>query len=459
MRIGGTKATLMLLAGDLAVFILSLWLALVVRVGGLPPDFVFYNVFAPFCVLFALWVLVFYIAGLYSKSTILFHSRMVGAIFNTQITNIVLAALFFFFIPYFGVTPKTILAIYLVLSLGLIFFWRLFLFPRLTMPAVREKVALIGVGIETEELVSEINGNPRYPLRIESHTDPATLSASAFEQYVDDLDRGGVTMLVVNMEHAALRELQPRLYELVFVERRLRIVDFNELYEEVFDRVPLSLLNYEWFLSNLTHLVSNFYLALKRLVDIVGAIAMAAVTITAIPFVWIAMQIEDGGPLFLVQERIGMHGVRMRVYKFRSMSRNDAASASWVGEGQAQKNHVTRVGSLLRLTSLDEFPQCINILAGQISLVGPRNDIVGLGVRLAQAIPYYNLRYTVKPGITGWAQINQRYEPGNISPQSIDETKVRLAYDFYYIKNRSLALDFMIMLRTLKRMFFRISSI
>ncbi len=101
----------------------------------------------------------------------------------------------------------------------------------------------------------------------------------------------------------------------------------------------------------------------------------------------------------------------------------------------------------------------MNVLSGEVSLIGPRNDIRALGERLGEAVPYYDMRYIVPPGITGWAQINQRYEPGNISPQSIEETKVRLAYDFYYIKNRSLALDLIIALKTVKRMLFRVSSI
>jgi lipopolysaccharide/colanic/teichoic acid biosynthesis glycosyltransferase len=116
------------------------------------------------------------------------------------------------------------------------------------------------------------------------------------------------------------------------------------------------------------------------------------------------------------------------------------------------------VGDILRKTSLDEFPQCINILKGELSLIGPRNDIVGLGERLEQEIPYYGVRYIVKPGITGWAQINQQYEQGKLSPQSVEETKVRLAYDFYYIKHRSFAMDIVIALKTVKRMLFRVSS-
>jgi lipopolysaccharide/colanic/teichoic acid biosynthesis glycosyltransferase len=138
------------------------------------------------------------------------------------------------------------------------------------------------------------------------------------------------------------------------------------------------------------------------------------------------------------------------------MRRNNKASDAWLDE--ESDNTITRVGNILRRTSLDEFPQCLNILKGELSLTGPRNDTEGLGVRLAEAIPYYSLRYLVKPGITGWAQINQQYEQGHISPQSIEETKMRLAYDFYYIKHRSLGLDIVIALKTLKRMFFRLSS-
>ncbi len=451
----------LLLSGDVAIFVFSLWLAMLVRSGGLPSVAQFYNELVPFCVLFALWVLIFYIAGLYSKSTVLFKSRMLGAIFNTQIINIVLAALFFFVIPYFGITPKTVLAIYLVISLSLIFLWRLLIFPRLTSPAVRERAAVIGVGLEVDELVQEINSNPRYPLYIDHTQDPALLTTAGFPQFIEKLTQRGTVLLIVDLEHTALREVQPLVYDLVFINRLMRFVDLNLLYEEVFDRVPLLLLNYEWFLSNLTRPASGFYLTIKRLVDIAGAMAMGAVTVVATPFVWIAMLIEDRGPLFITQERMGMHGSLIRTYKFRSMSFNDSASASWIHENgsRVEPNRITRVGAFLRTTSLDEFPQFVNVRSGQVSLGGPRNDIAGLGTRLMQAIPYYNVRYAVRPGITGWAQINQHYEPGNISPQSIAETKMRLAYDFYYIKNRSVALEVIIMLKTLKRMFFRIGSL
>ncbi len=253
-----------------------------------------------------------------------------------------------------------------------------------------------------------------------------------------------------------MRPFLPSIYSLVVGSNRFQYADFYKVYEEVFDRVPLSLLRYDWFLMNITKPNVSAYAIAKRIVDIAGGLLMGLITLLATPFVFIAMRIEGPGELFIAQERLGQGGTRMKAYKFRSMKFNQSASKEWVGENR--ENTITKVGDILRKISLDEFPQCINILKGELSLIGPRNDIVGLGERLEQEIPYYGVRYIVKPGITGWAQINQQYEQGKLSPQSIDETKVRLAYDFYYIKHRSFAMDIVIALKTVKRMLFRVSS-
>jgi lipopolysaccharide/colanic/teichoic acid biosynthesis glycosyltransferase len=196
-----------------------------------------------------------------------------------------------------------------------------------------------------------------------------------------------------------------------------------------------------------------FYAVIKKLIDITGSIAMGVITVISVPIIWTLQGFEGPGPLFISQERLGLNGKHIKTTKFRSMHKND--DGAWKGEGA---NTVTKVGAFLRKTSLDEFPQFWNVLKGEMSLIGPRNDMVVLGGRLASALPNYNFRYAVTPGITGWAQINQQYEQGNISPQSIEETKMRLAYDFYYLKHRSLGLDLVIALKTFKRMFFRVSS-
>ena len=330
-------------------------------------------------------------------------------------------------------------------------------FPKITSYGTRERAALIAAGSEADELRDEVNSNNRYHLEFKVVETPEGFLKTTPEEFATRLRKEKITTIVIDTEHDALRSVLPQIYELSLVKRKYQLAEFYLVYEEVFDRVPLSLLRYEWFLKNVSHPTFGLYAVLKRAVDVAGAIAMGGITAIAVPFVWIAMRLEGKGPLFIAQERIGLRGVPVRAYKFRSMTQNKAASGEWTTE-EAHENKVTKVGAFLRITSLDEFPQFVNVLRGEISLIGPRNDIEGLGRRLAEAIPYYNVRYVVKPGITGWAQINQQYEQGKISPQSIEETKMRLAYDFYYIKNRSFVLDMEIALKTLKRMLFRVSS-
>ncbi len=463
MTFGGKKATFLLFVGDIVVFICALWLTLAARA----LSFAVFDKFGAqvglYIPIFFLWLLVFYMAGLYSKRAILFKAELWGAIFRTQLLNIVLAALYFFLLPGLGITPKTTLVLYLFISLAGIFAWRLGLFPRLSKPATRSRAVLIGEGPEIDELFTEVNSNMRYQVQFIMKVSPAELFTT-FGTYAAEFQRNEISMLVVDIENDSLTPILPQIYELAFVSPTYQLVNFYGMYEEVFDRVPLSLLQYDWFLNNVSTTASNFYEIGKRVIDIVGGLLMGVVMIIATPFVFLALRAEGPGPLFIRQDRWGKNGSHIMTYKFRSMRYSDPGvwMSKSVKEGddrEKPKNYVTRVGAFLRTTSLDEFPQCINVLRGELSLIGPRNDIWPLGVTLSEAIPYYRIRYIVKPGITGWAQINQQYEPGNISPQSIEETKMRLAYDFYYIKHRSFALDVVIALKTFKRMLFRVSSL
>jgi lipopolysaccharide/colanic/teichoic acid biosynthesis glycosyltransferase len=452
MTFGGRYSTTLLFLGDIVIFCASLWLTLLIRYQELPSMELVRDHALPFSLLFALWALVFYMAGLYGKRVVLFKTALFGVILRAQIANIILAAVFFFFLPNIGIAPKTNLLLYLGVSLALILLWRLYVYPRVSRPIERERAALIGTGSELHELRDEVNGNARYHLSFVATFTPAELAAD-FEGCARIMAAEKVAVLVLDAERDVMRPLLPKLYELAFVRPGYPILDFHEVYEEVFDRVPLSLLEYDWFLKNLSGTDERFYTVAKRAIDIAGGLLMGVITLIALPFVALALRLEGEGPVFITQERIGRYGAQVKAYKFRSMRFSD--EGKWKGEGE---NKVTTVGAFLRLTSLDEFPQFINVLRGDVSLIGPRNDIRALGMRLGEVIPYYNMRYIVPPGITGWAQINQKYEPGNISPQSIEETKVRLAYDFYYIKNRSLALDIVIALKTVKRMLFRVAG-
>lgn len=453
MITGGRRAALYLLTGDIVAFAAALYLTLWLRYGVVPKAETLTPYLLPFTFIFALWVLVFYSAGLYSKRLTLFPSRLPDALLWVQMANIIFAALFFFLIPAFGITPKTILALYLLISLALVFFWRLTLYPWLSIRRSRERVVLIASGEEAEELYTEVNGNPRYG--IEFFPQPRGAAPTDRQALLREIEQTQANILVVDSAHAEATHSMQLIYSLTRTEHRYQFVSFADMYEEVFDRIPLSRLSYTWFLENVSSEDSMLYAAVKRGIDSIGGLFMGLTTLVAIPFIFIANRLEGPGSLFIKQDRLGRYGVPIKVYKFRSMKENIAASDEWTHEGE---NRITKVGAFLRHTSLDEFPQFINVIRGELSLSGPRSDILGLGKRLAKALPYYEARYLVVPGITGWAQINQQYVAGNVSPQSIEETKVRLAYDFYYLKHRSLGLDIIIALKTVKRMFFRVSS-
>jgi lipopolysaccharide/colanic/teichoic acid biosynthesis glycosyltransferase len=175
-----------------------------------------------------------------------------------------------------------------------------------------------------------------------------------------------------------------------------------------------------------------------------------------LPIIYLAIKIEGRqAGVFMTQHRIGRFNKPVDVLKLQTMTVNDKISSTWTTEDKDKGNQVTKVGAVLRKLSLDEFPQVWTIMKGDMSLIGPRNDIKGLGERLASEIPYYNIRNFVKPGISGWAQTHQHYMGDNISPQSLVESKERLSYDLYYVKNRSFLLDMEIFLRTLKAMLSR----
>lgn len=310
----------------------------------------------------------------------------------------------------------------------------------------------MGEGHEMDELVREVNTNPRYDFTFVRMLDAEVIShAQDLEARVRSLvERERIAVIVADTRNKHLVALAPLFFDLTFSKARVRFIEFYTMYEEIFGRVPLSLLRYEWFLAYATRSPHPLYDAAKRALDIGGALLCTVVYAALVPFVWCAIFLEDRGPLFVRQRRLGIYGTTIDVLKFRTMTSSE--NGVWLGESA---NRVTRVGAFLRKTSLDELPQVLNILRGEMSLIGPRNDIEGLAARLSREIPFYTIRTIIKPGITGWAQTHQYYTPGTISPQSVEDTRMRLSYDLFYIKHRSLLLDVIIALRTIKTLLSR----
>ncbi|HJS20305.1 MAG TPA: sugar transferase, partial [Anaerolineales bacterium] len=216
------------------------------------------------------------------------------------------------------------------------------------------------------------------------------------------------------------------------------------LYEEMTSRVPVHHLESDWIIRSFVdelH-VSGFYELTKRLLDIVGGLFGLLIFAILIPFLALAIWVDTGSPIFYSQDRLGRGGRKFKIYKFRSM-RRDADMEGSPFTTMENDPRVTRVGGFLRRTRLDELPQFWSVLRGEMSLVGPRAERPGLVNEYQKQIPFYRARLLVKPGLTGWAQINYGYV------SSVTETVVKLEYDLYYIKHRTLAMDVSIILRTI----------
>lgn len=448
MSISNRKEALVLFVGDVTLLIAALWLTLLVRYAELPDATLFVGHIVPFGILFLVWVVNFFIAGLYEKHTLLLKSRLPNILLNTQIINSVIAVLFFYFIPYFVIAPKTNLFIYLVISSVLILGWRIFGVPAFGFRK-KQKAILIGSGEEMRELRDEVNGNPRYSLVFFSSVDLSELSGIDFEKEVlNTIYSESISTVVIDLKDERAEPILPRLYNLIF--SGVRFVDKYKVYEDIFDRIPLSLVGYNWFLENISSASHMGYDALKRIMDIAVGITIGAVSLIVYPFAYIAIKLDDGGPVFFRAERVGRNNRAIYLIKFRSMGTTSA------GGGIEAAPRITRVGAFLRNTRLDELPQLWNVLRGDISLVGPRPETPALVKLYEKEIPYYSIRSLIKPGLSGWAQIYHQEHPHH--GVAVSETKVKLSYDLYYIKNRSFLLDLKIALKTIKTFLSRVGK-
>ena len=257
--------------------------------------------------------------------------------------------------------------------------------------------------------------------------------------------RTGASVIVADFHDRVVESAMPFLYSMVF--SGIQIVDASKMYETIFDRIPLSMVGERWLVENSGTSLGNrrIYDGLKRVIDVVLSFIGGTISLIFYPFVYIAIKLEDRGPIFITQERVGKNGRPVKIVKFRSMSGNDDGNYGAAGVSTVT---VTRVGKFLRSSRIDELPQFWAVFTGRLSLVGPRPELPALADVYEKDIPYYNARHLVKPGLFGWAQLYHENHPHH--EIDTEDTSDKLSYDLYYIKNRSLALDTKIVLRTLQ---------
>jgi exopolysaccharide biosynthesis polyprenyl glycosylphosphotransferase len=441
MDFGNRLKVFLFFVADVAALYAGLFLTLFIRYGGQ-----FYEQFEdahaiPFTIIFALWIIVFYIAGLYDLRRLQNNLEFLKTLFLCLGVNAALAAILFYLIPAFGIAPKTNLLIFIVIFAVIEIFWRRFLNRMMAFGELPNKTLMIGDGPVAREVRNTIEGNPQLGYAIKAEMDEKTAYASP-QEIKAIAQREGVNLIIISHKLKHETALVAVLYELF--ASGIIVMDLINFYELIMRKVPLSEIKETWFLENIAGNV-RFYDSLKRAIEFLGALLIGIILLPFEIVIAILVALTSRGPVIYRQVRVGEKGKEFTLYKFRTM-RVDAEKngVQWAAKNDAR---TTVVGGILRASHLDELPQLWNLVRGDISFVGPRPERPEFVEQLAQRIPYYEARLFIKPGVTGWAQINHRADLTDA------DVMQKLQYDIYYLKNRSLVLDFTIILKTLKTIF------
>lgn len=461
------RKQILLLFIDVVILYASLYLSLIVRNGELPNLAKLADHIELFSFSFVAWILIFYTAGLYNLNAILDNFSLVRRTAAAVAFSTLVTALMFYLVKEPAITPKTVLALFALLAAALLYLWRSIYARIILVPTSRRGVAFVGLNMPVADLAQadSVLAQLGYRARLVLHDErraaadagrggsdcdgaPAVqgLTGSLPEGILVTKDRGDlerairsgeVELVVIGDDEGLDPDTRRLLFGLLSFEARC--MSLPDFYELAFRKVPLGRIDEDWFLENIDLRSHRPYLTLKRAADIVLSSILFIVSLPFWPFIAIAIKLESPGPVFFTQERLGRGGKPFRMVKFRTMrtDRNDFRPTA-VGDPR-----VTRIGSFMRKSRIDEIPQILNILAGDMSFIGPRPERPDLAEKLAQELPYYAERLLVKPGITGWDQVSGEYH----SP-SVADTYKKLQYDLYYVKNLGLILDVSVLFKT-----------
>lgn len=444
---------LTLFGGDMISFALGFWLSLSIRYWHAPNWQQIEQHLVLFFFLFLLWVVINFISGLYDlgkpKATQAWR-RLV----ESGAMAFVLSIIFIYAFPHPNIEPKTILALNIVIGYGLSAVWRIIYDKYIGLHSLQQNVILVGLTDESRELMRIIENNPHGAYKIVALLEPNDGIKPKDFPFCDVYHSLNVIRPAITNHQADLIVIAPHiqkdpafqreLYELLFWS--IRVTDLTTFYEVITGRIPPSTFSETWFLDNLKNNEHPIYKKFRLVMDWVAGILGGLLFICILPVIFIITKLSSPGPIFYKQQRVGQGGTIFYLYKFRSMfALTPDGSAELQGAQFTTKNdtRVTKIGKFLRLSRLDELPQFINLLKGDITLVGPRPERPEIVKQLEANMIFYSLRHIIKPGLTGWAVVHQNYT------DTLEKTTQKLQYDLYYIKNQSIFLDISIILRTI----------
>jgi len=403
-----------------------------------------------FLILTALWLFLANLNGFYNLR-LADYFRLSGVALLRITALVLLIYLGLYFAAPRNMLPRLFILYFGVASLSLVGLWRASYVLLLSRAPFRRRALIVGAGWAGRTIAQAMRENLGLGYHLVGFVDddPAKQGEAIGDLPVLGTRRAlatlvranGVAEVILAITHDVDGELLQTLMDCQ--EQGVAITPMPTLYEELTGRVPVEHIGENWYIAlPLDHAATGgFYPLLKRGMDIVIATVGLLFFAILLPFIVLALYLDSPGPVFYAQERVGRGGRIYRVLKLRTMvpQAERDGQAVWA---QPNDPRVTRVGRVLRWMHLDELPQFVNILKGEMSVVGPRPERPEFVAELEKQIPFYRARHAVKPGMAGWALINYGYAG------SVEDALVRLQYDLYYIKHQSIWLDLFILIRT-----------
>lgn len=420
---------ILLLIGDIMCLFLSFYPTLLIGYWKLPNAHTISTHILPFFIIYIVWILILFIFSFYDysllKPTVGNIRQIALAIFVCVITGL----LFFYIFPIFGISPKTNLFINAIIFGALFIGWRR-LFFRIFANHFRKDVLILGENDQSRDLAQEIKNNPHIGYN--------------FVGFIEDVsDKHRIesvgTLIIANGFRFDSKGISSMM------SSNTEIMDIIEAYEKIFLKIPIAFINETWFVQNIKNSKKSFYYTLKRFTDILISLLVFIVAIPFFIIIAIGIKLEDGRDIFYKQKRVGLFNKTFYLYKFQTyIAGAEKNGAEWSKDNDPR---ITKFGKILRSTHMDELPQILNVLKGELSLVGPRPERPEFVEHLEKEVPYFDLRHVIKPGVTGWAQVKWKYA------STVLESYKKFEYDMYYAKNQNLFMDFGIIVRTIQRIF------
>ena len=383
--------------------------------------------------------------------------KMIGSVVLTASVTVLFYLLTPFYTPFLPTNRLQIVYFYLAIIIAL-FLWRFFYINFISSPRFNKKVLVVGEISNIDTIVNTFkDSDPNY--RIVGfinceETNQEGLKYKGVTEYLpsaihDVIKEHNISEIVVASYNA--ETITSEIYNdlMLLLEKGFLIKEYTQVYEDMTYRVPVQFVGkdfYKYFpFSRSNH--NKLYLFFHRVFDLVFSFIGVVIGALFIPFILIGNLLGNRGPLFYKQERVGKNGKIFSIIKFRTMvvDAERSGNAVWATKNDAR---ITVFGKFLRRSRLDEFPQFLNILKGDMSLIGPRPERPYFVKELSQVIPFYETRHIVKPGLTGWAQVKVRYG------STVEDSLMKLQYDLYYIKHRSFFLDANVIIKTFSTMLF-----